>query len=208
MCAACAERLAPPPEAGELRGLDAAVALFAYDGAGRQVVGALKFRNHRDAVASLAPMLAGAADAAAAPATIDVVTWIPTTAARRRARGYDQARLLATAVARTLGVPVRALLRRADDGVQTGRDRAARSAVAFHPRRTAAGASVLVVDDVRTTGASLSAAAVALRSAGATTVLGATLAATPARSSGRRVIGDPFLYSADDRHHGPPRRSP
>lgn len=179
LCPDCAAQLTPPPEPPQLDGLDAAVALFAYEGAGRDVIAALKFSNHRDALVSLAPMLAGAADAAAGE-PFDVVTWVPTSAARRRARGYDQARLLAGSVSRSLGVGRRSLLRRTDRAAQTGRTRTARLSTRFGARGVVPGTVVLVVDDVRTTGASLSAAAVALRAAGARRVVGGTLAATPA----------------------------
>lgn len=143
------------------------------------MVRALKFANHRDAVAPMATMLAAAVDA-----SVDLVTWVPTTASRRRSRGYDQAELLARAVARSLGVPARATVRRRSARSQTGAGRAERLTAAFDPlphwrRGGLDGAAVAVVDDVRTTGASLAGVAVALRSRGAASVIGATLAATP-----------------------------
>lgn len=107
---------------------------------------------------------------------MDVVTWAPTSRRRRRARGYDQAELLARAVARRSRLRSRPLLRRLSEQPQTGRGRRDRLA---GPRFVAAavpGATVLVVDDVWTTGATLSAAGTALRNAGAARVLGATLA--------------------------------
>jgi len=96
------------------------------------------------------------------------VTWVPTSNARRRQRGFDQAELLARAVARELDRPCRSRLVRAPGPAQTGRSRTERlrgptfSIVGGHGDPSA----VLVVDDVLTTGATVSAAASTLRSAG------------------------------------------
>jgi predicted amidophosphoribosyltransferase len=151
-------------------------AVLAYSGAGRRLVQALKFRSARPLVGPLATAMA----ALVVDAAIDVVTWAPTSASRRRRRGYDQAELLARAVARRLGCPCRPLLRRAASaGPQTGATRAARLlGPAFHAR-TAVRGRVLVVDDVVTTGATLTAAASALQAAGASAVLTVAAAATP-----------------------------
>ena len=111
----------------------------------------------------------------------DVVTWAPTAPGRRRARGYDQAEVLARAVGRSLGVPVRGLLRRTDRaGPQTGRRRAERLARAptFVATRRVPD-RVVVVDDVVTTGATLQAAASALVAGGAHSVRAVAAAATP-----------------------------
>ena len=88
---------------------------------------------------------------------------------------------MARAVAARLGLPVRRTLRRRGDAHQTGRTRAERLQ---GPRFEAVGAvppAVLVVDDVCTTGATLSAAASVVRAAGAVRVHGLVLARTPPR---------------------------
>jgi predicted amidophosphoribosyltransferase len=116
-----------------------------------------------------------------------VVTWAPTSRARQRERGFDQAELLARAVARELHRPCRALLRRMPGPPQTGRparDRA--SGVTFAPRGVRRGCPprVLLVDDVLTTGATLSAAANALTTIGATSLVAVTAARTPLKVLG------------------------
>jgi predicted amidophosphoribosyltransferase len=148
----------------------------AYEGVGRELVARLKYRNARAVVAWLAQGMAALAGPGA-----DVVTWVPTTAERRRRRGFDQGRLLAAAVARRLGVACRPLLRRAPGPPQTGRSRAQRlGGPALHLRRRArVPARVVVVDDVATTGATLAAAARVLRSGGAREVHGLVAARRP-----------------------------
>ena len=171
-CAPCAAQLRPAPTLPPPPGVDGCAALLAYDGAGRELVARLKYRNARSSLTFLARGMA-----AVAPGPVDVVTWAPTTPARLRSRGFDQARLLARAVASELRLPCRSLLRRGAGPPQTGRDAAARRAgPPFSARRPVEGRRVLLVDDVLTTGATLRACAEALRRAGGEPVGAAVLA--------------------------------
>ncbi len=179
--------LATPP------GLDRFSALLAYEGVGRELVARLKYRNQRGALGGL-----GRAAASLVPVPPDLVTWAPTSSARRGRRGYDQAELLARVVARALGRPARRLLVRRPGGPQTGRAAADRwSGPTFGLVPGACGrldrrsdTVVLVVDDVITTGATMAAAAAALRSAGAS-VQGLAIARTPVRRTPSVVAIDP-----------------
>lgn len=164
------------------------VAAVAFTGRARRVVLGLKYRNRRLVARHLAGLIVNALVERREHAGIDLVTWAPTSAHRRRRRGYDQAELLASAVARQLGVPCRRLLERdGADGSQTGRSRVERlDAVRFRAHPRVAGRTVLVVDDVVTTGATLGAAADALHGAGARRVGLYAAAATPLGVTGSR----------------------
>ena len=185
-CDRCAAELRRAPSLAVPPGLDALFALLAYEGVGRELVARLKYRNARAVVTRLAVSMA--ALVARSVERFDIVTWAPTSLARRRDRGFDQAELLARRVARELGVPAVALLRRAHGPPQTGRAGADRR---LGPSFVAVGAArgrVLVVDDVVTTGATLTSAARALRAAGAAAVVGLAAARTPLKT--RRVATD------------------
>jgi predicted amidophosphoribosyltransferase len=172
LCPPCTASLPAAPDLAAPPGLAACWSLLRYEGTGRDVVAALKFRHHHDALGLL-----GAAMAELVDRHVDVVTWAPTSARRRRRRGFDQAELLASEVAARLGRPCRALLRHSGSGTQTGRGRDERlRGASFECTRHAGHGAVLVVDDVRTTGATLCAAGDALVLRGHDEVIGLTLA--------------------------------
>lgn len=157
--------------------MDRCCGLLAHTGAAARLVAGLKYRNHRDALGALGESLAVLADAL--DATGAPVTWAPTSRARARARGFDQSELLARSTARAGGRRCRPLLRRRPGPPQTGLDRAGRLAGPSFDTRGPVPHTVILVDDVLTTGATLSAAATALRAAGAAEVLGLVLAVHP-----------------------------
>ena len=175
LCPGCGRRLDPPP-ATSIREVGPVPALFAYDGGGARVVQALKFRDGRRLVGPLADGLTGLVDPGPA-----VVTWIPTSPARRRRRGFDQAELLARALARRLELACRPVLRRVPGPAQTGRTRAERVGnVRFRPVGSGRRSDrLVVVDDVCTTGATVRAARTALLDAGIADVDFVVVARTP-----------------------------
>ena len=153
-----------------------------YAGALRELIVAMKYSSAR----WVAPMLGELWIARHAQVCdVEAVTWVPTTRARMRDRGYDQSELIARRIARRLGVPSTALLRRVDDGAQTGRTASERRDGAKFMARRSRYARVLLVDDVVTTGATLEHGLDALRSVGVRTVTCAAIAATKA-PEGRR----------------------
>jgi predicted amidophosphoribosyltransferase len=160
--------------------LSVARAPFGFDGPVRRAVHRLKFSGWRPVADALAEAMA--VSWADAPFRADAVTWVPLSRTRRAARGYDQARALAQALAPRLDLPCIGLLRRlGDPGPQARRGGSARRE-AMRGIFEAAGAcppSVLLVDDVLTTGATAGACAEALLAAGA----GSVALVTAARSS-------------------------
>ncbi|MGI8793896.1 MAG: ComF family protein [Acidimicrobiales bacterium] len=183
-CATCWVALTPAPPVEPIGAVTEVRGLLSYTGPGRELVARLKYRNQRATIAWLAD---GMADRirALGPPDPRIITWAPTTAARRRDRGFDQAELLARAVARRLGWPCRGELTRGGGPPQTGRSgHERRQGPSFTARRApiAPAASVVVIDDVLTTGATIAAAGDALRRAGWGQVCAAVAAVTPRRS--------------------------
>ncbi len=198
MCTTCRfALLGPRPQPGG-HGVRAAVP---FTGRARNVVLGLKYRNRRQVARHLAGLVVNAIVQNGDHRHVDVVTWAPTSAARRRERGFDQGELVARHVARQLGVPCRRLLVRSGPaGTQTGRTRIERlHGPEFVARPGLDGRQVIVVDDVVTTGATLRAAAAALRHAGAVEPRLYAVASTPAgaASSARRPqsTGHPTLVA-------------
>lgn len=196
-CAACDEQVAPrvlfcgscgiavmragPQPAGQY-------AVFAYGGAVAAAIVRLKYAGRFDLASRLGPLMAQVMTPLANE--VDVVVPVPLHPARLAERGFDQAALLSGPVARGLRVEhaPRALSRTRATPRQASLDRSARAAnvaSAFRCRspRAVQGRRVLLVDDVRTTGATLASCAEALRKAGARTVLTLVLASRDAEES-------------------------
>lgn len=106
-----------------------------------------------------------------------VITYIPTANRRVRERGYDQAALIARRFARLRNLPYQQLLRRHGHARQVGATRRVRQQQlegAFSLRRSSpSGVSVLIVDDVITTGATIEKAAQILLDGGVNNIMAA-----------------------------------
>ncbi|CAB4865464.1 unannotated protein [freshwater metagenome] len=185
LCAGCAAEL-PWLDPGQDGGPGAALgrwwAPLDFAGPARDLVHALKF----SAAAGIAPYLASQM-ALRRPQGLFApgVTLVPVPAhpLRRRRRGFDHADALAVALGVRLGLPVARVLRRdARPGArQRGLGRGSRLAGAALGVRAAglAPQRCVLIDDVRTTGATLEACAVVLRATGALRVDAATFARVP-----------------------------
>ncbi len=155
-------------------------ALWYYDGNVRQSLLRYKFGGKRSYASVYGRLLAIKLQ----DVPFDLLTSVPVSARRRRKRGYDQVALLANAVGRELGRPPAALLRKTrDNPPQSGiQGRAQRKANVLGVYKAVspdalAGKRILLLDDIITTGATVSECARVLLSAGAKEVVCAAVAA-------------------------------
>jgi ComF family protein len=171
LCARCGAPVAWPVErcsecAGRRIPFTTARAAVAYEGPARPLVAAWKERGLRTLVAEAADLVQAAVPRPGA----DVLVPVPGDLDRSLWRGQNTAEALARALAPRWDVPVAALLRRSRTVPrQRGLSRAARRANVRRSFEAHGGAprQVVLVDDVYTTGATVSAAATELRRAGA-----------------------------------------
>jgi ComF family protein len=184
VCKSCWEAIPPvgEPALGDGSAMTALISLGAYDGTLRDIIHALKYQGRR----SIAVMLARFMRAAARDllSTADCVVPVPLHWRREYARGFNQAR----EIARHLDVPLADALRRSratTPQVELSAERrhanvagafALRRGTLFHGPPSLEGCTVVLVDDVATTGATLDACARILKAAGAAEVCGLTAA--------------------------------
>ncbi len=189
-CDACGPLIERAPE-GLWPGAGMSVAAaYEYGGPMADAIARVKYAQRSDLIPALGQLLAQAATPFAG--SVCCVVPLPLHPRKLRERGYNQSALLAAWVARGLGVPLdaRVLARVRDTPAQAGLDRAQRPANvrgAFRVRMReldrygslgrSAPARALLIDDVRTTGATLAAAAEALSASGHFEVVSLALAA-------------------------------
>lgn len=189
-CPRCGQTLGEVGKCGHctlrIPAFDRARAMGAHEGVLQRAVHLLKYRDRPGLADPLGVALADYARRQAQALgnlQLDFVAPIPMHPARRRVRGYNQAERLARVVARKLSIPLSTdlLIRRVNTRPQVGltqEERRQNLSTAFAPgKQDATGARVLLIDDVSTTGASLHECAKALKSAGAQSIYGLTLAA-------------------------------
>ncbi len=149
-----------------------------YDAAAKALVHAVKFDRALAGAHDIARSIASRANL---PAGV-ILTHVPTVPQRIRIRGYDQAQLIARALAHYLNRPYLPLLARQGAQRQVGQQRAVRMQQMEHAFRAvnpsaATSRHIVLVDDVITTGSTISSAARILRAAGAARVSAVVFAA-------------------------------
>lgn len=164
--------------------LDSFAAVWYYDRDVRRSLHRFKFRGAAYLAPKYAVLLAQLLRQCG-PEEFDILTWVPVSRRRRFHRGYDQCELLARALGRELGIHCQRTLYKhrhtpAQSGLSGFEARAANVLGAFRVCGGEAlrGKRVVLVDDIRTTGATLNECARMLLTAGAKEVHAVAVAAT------------------------------
>lgn len=184
VCKSCAEKLPLTPAGGQAQKfpfISQCVSPLYYEGDVRESLHRYKFGGLSHYCTAYAPFMAKCIDEN--QISCDIITWVPLSRKRLRQRGYDQARLLAAELSKKAGIECCRLLKKTrNNPAQSGtggaeKRRANVSGVytALSPEKIT-GKSILIVDDIVTTGATLSECGRMLLSAGAKEVKAVTVA--------------------------------
>jgi competence protein ComFC len=166
---------------GQETAIDGIRSVFRFEGVVRQAIHELKYRNLKAISGCLAELMASYVQAN--PMHGEVLVPVPLHLRRLRERGYNQSSLLAKELGKLIALPlIDGGLRRLKDSLPQARtttveERRRNVANAFAcPDERLSGMSVILIDDVCTSGATLEACAKAIKHAGAVSVWGLTLA--------------------------------
>jgi len=169
---------------------DRIVCALNYTGFVRKAISRYKFHGYREYGLTFAAILCEKlARVNITGTSVDFVACVPLNSLRLRERGYNQAAILAGYTAKYLGVPhERNILARDERALRQSAlrrvERLANAQSAFFINEKAAhgcisGARVLLVDDIATSMSTINACAAVLKAHGASSVVGAVLAAPP-----------------------------
>ncbi len=184
ICRSCLTKLPFVPQARQaerVRNIEACYSTLYYEKSVRESLLRYKFNGAAAYADAYAVLLAKCIEENGI--SCDIITWVPLSRRRLRKRGYDQARLLAEAAARHMGAPCEKLLRKTrNNPAQSGTASAAarrenvRGVYAPVKPEEISGKTILIVDDIITTGSTLSECAKILKAEGAKKILALTLA--------------------------------
>lgn len=184
VCRSCEKTLPYVPETvscRQFKGIAKCVSPLYYEGTVRDSLLRYKFSGATAYRRVYAELISKCIDENAI--SCDIITWVPLSRSRLRKRGYDQARLIAEKVAEERSLPCESLLKKVKNNPPQSKTgsagRRAENAAGVYrcpePERVL-GKSVLIIDDIVTTGATLSECAHMLRAAGAAAISAATVA--------------------------------
>jgi competence protein ComFC len=147
-----------------------------YNGLAKDLIQVYKFGHQRVAAGSIANLMAEAFLAFNTDEDISVADYlavaVPSASSRTRQRGFDHSVILANAISKKLNIQTCNAIKRFGQSRQVGKTRKERfeqaaDSYSVSSSQAVLGRNILLIDDVVTTGATLSAAAKALRKAGA-----------------------------------------
>ena len=184
LCRKCAGSLPIVPESAEsqsFRHIERCISPLYYTGKVREPLLRYKFGGLRIYARTYAALMAERLEHRGL--AFDVITWVPLSAKRLRTRGYDQARLLAEEIAKRFGIPCERLLIKTTDtpaqsGTHSRRERVTNVKGVYRPAALPMirGKTILLVDDIVTTGSTLDECARVLSKSGAKSVSAVTVA--------------------------------
>ncbi|MBP7737339.1 MAG: ComF family protein [Spirochaetes bacterium] len=158
------------------------IALSDYSGVMKSAIRKMKFGGIRGIYSALGSL--AAREIVRRSISADIITWVPMNSKKEWRRGFNQSERISSFISKKTGIPGRALLReKRGAGAQRDlglRDRFIHSLGRYEPVKgpNLSGKSVLLVDDVYTTGATINECARQLRMAGAEQVFSLTIART------------------------------
>ena len=158
------------------------VSVFRYDGSAAQIVKRFKMGKIPQISVYISNEMSMLIEREYGAVEFDCVTFVPMTRIKEMRRGFNHAELIAKRVSDNLHLPMRSLLKRSL-GIHSQKslnsvNRYKNVRGKLHTVKSVQGMTVLLVDDVITTGATLSECALQLKSAGAAAVFSATFAST------------------------------
>lgn len=152
--------------------VDSVLSAGPYDGIHKQLVMKMKKDASRHSAKDIADALALLIQQNSYLSDCDVIVPVPTIARHSRERGFDHTKSIVTALSGALQLPILELLTRTTDTRQVGKSRKERfaqmqNAVNMKEVKSLNGVNILLLDDIATTGATLSACTRILKQAGA-----------------------------------------
>lgn len=172
---------------GHRHAFESGVALLNYDETARTVMAQIKYKNKREYLDFFGAAMAKRYERTVERMAVEAIVPVPVHPSRRRARGFNQAEVLAEVLGKKLGIPVKPemLIREKRTRPQkelTAAERLKNLSGAFSAREGIHGIRrVLLVDDIYTTGSTIEACARVLRNAGVEKVYFAVICMTGGR---------------------------
>ena len=183
-CTKCREQLSPPPEYDDYANINGFTAVTVYDKQSIPFIYMMKNESNGYALSAAAFMIFQSLTSANLLNTIDLITYVPMRRRDKLRRGYNQTAVIARELAQLAEKPCKSLLKKVRDISQqktlgaADRRKNVKDAFSYKSMLDLSGKTVLIIDDVCTTGSTLNEAAAKLKDAGAASVTAAVFAKT------------------------------